>query len=210
MTTLSVPGVPFTLTPSAGPRWTVDEAGALSVTSEARTDIFIDPAMVDAEPGAAAGAGVVLNASTLLGTPPAGDFQLSARVTVDFQSTFDAGVLLVWVDDRRWSKLCFELTPAGEPMIVSVVNRGVSDDANGAIIDGQSVWLRVARIGGTIALHHSTDGAVWHLVRVFALDGLVDARVGFEGQSPTGEGCTVRFDDVRFTTERLENQRDGS
>src|SRR5699024_9658791 len=113
--------------------------GAVSVTSDARTDIFIDPAMVDAEPGAAAGAGVVLNASTLLGTPPAGDFQLSARVTVDFRSTFDAGVLLVWVDDRRWSKLCFELTPAGEPMIVSVVNRGVSDDANGAIIDGQSV-----------------------------------------------------------------------
>jgi hypothetical protein len=72
----------------------------------------------------------MLNAATLLGGPPDGDFQFSARVTVGFESAFDAGVLLLWLDERRWAKLCFEFSPAGEPMIVSVVCRGVSDDAN--------------------------------------------------------------------------------
>jgi hypothetical protein len=42
-------------------------------------------------------------------------------------STFDAGVLLLWVDERHWGKLCFEFSPAGDPMIVSVVCRGVAD-----------------------------------------------------------------------------------
>jgi hypothetical protein len=39
---------------------------------------------------------------------PECDFQLSARVTAGFTATFDAGVLLLWLDERRWGKLCFE------------------------------------------------------------------------------------------------------
>ena len=88
----------------------------------------------------------MLNAATLLGVPPDGDFQFSARVTVGFASTYDAGVLLLWVDDRHWGKLCFEFSPAGEPMVVSVVTRGVSDDANAFVVDGRTVWLRVSRV----------------------------------------------------------------
>ena len=41
------------------------------------------------------------------------DFRLSARVTVDFRATFDAGVLLLWLDEAHWAKLCFEYTPDG-------------------------------------------------------------------------------------------------
>ncbi|WP_208867453.1 DUF1349 domain-containing protein [Streptomyces himastatinicus] len=48
----------------------------------------------------------------MLGQPPAGDFQLSARVSVGFSSTFDAGVLLLWIDERHWAKL-LRVLPAG-------------------------------------------------------------------------------------------------
>ena len=100
----------------------------------------------------------MLNAATLLGDVPPGDFQLSARVTVGFASTFDAGVLLLWLDERRWAKLCFEFSPAGEPMIVSVVCRGLSDDANAFVVPGRSVWLRVSRVDRVYAYHASLDG----------------------------------------------------
>ena len=164
---LQVPGVPFPFTPSSAELWRVDEAaGAVLVSAGPHTDIFIDPSdgsaggnvnsALNVEP--MLNAESMLNAATLLGDAPAGDFQLSARVTVDFASTFDAGVFLLWLDERHWAKLCFEFSPAGEPMIVSVVCRGVSDDANAFTVPGRSVWLRVSRIDRAYAYHASLDG----------------------------------------------------
>ena len=43
------------------------------------------------------------------------------------------------------------------------------------------------------------------------LEGLQNRdKIGFEGQSPTGEGCSVTFDEIRFLPERLADLRDGS
>jgi uncharacterized protein len=199
-----VPGLHFSLSPSPAEAWAIDTATAtVTGTAPARSDIFIDPGSPDAEP--------LLNAATLLGVPPDGDFQLSARVSVEFASTFDAGVLLLWFDERHWGKLCFEYSPDGEPMIVSVVTRGVSDDANGFVVDGWTVWLRVSRIGNAFAYHASLDGETWRLIRFFAIDdAAARVSVGFEAQSPTGEGCVVTFDEIQFTRERLRELRDGS
>jgi regulation of enolase protein 1 (concanavalin A-like superfamily) len=153
----------------------------------------------------------MLNAATLLGVPPAGDFQFSARVSVDFRSHYDAGVLLLWIDEQHWGKFCFEFSPAAKPMVVSVVTRGVSDDANAFTVAERSVWLRVSRVDQVYAYHASTDGETWDLVRVFSLgEALGEHRPGFEAQSPTGDGCTVTFDDIRFTRQRLADLRNGS
>jgi regulation of enolase protein 1 (concanavalin A-like superfamily) len=206
--------VPFPLAPSSGGLWRVDEAaGAVTVPAQPRTDIFIDPVSGSAGAGASAAlnAESTLNAATLLGDVPEGDFQFSARVTVGFASAFDAGVLLIWLDDRHWGKLCFEFSPAGEPMIVSVVCRGVSDDANAFTVPAPSAWLRVSRIDRAYAYHASLDGRTWQMIRVFALDDQTShGRIGFEGQSPTGDGCSVTFDEIRFLPERLADLRDGS
>jgi uncharacterized protein len=35
-------------------------------------------------------------------------------------------------------------------------------------------------------------------------------KIGFEGQSPTGDGCSVTFDEIRFLSGRLTDFRDGS
>ena len=153
----------------------------------------------------------MLNAATLLGTPPAGDFQLSARVSVDFQTQYDAGVLLLWIDEQHWAKFCFEFSLRRKPMVVSVVTREFSDDANAFVVPDRSVWLRVSRVDRVYAYHASTDATTWQLVRVFSLGGAVaDHQIGFEVQSPTGDGCTVTFDDIRFTRQRLADLRDGS
>jgi regulation of enolase protein 1 (concanavalin A-like superfamily) len=201
-TQLELPGVPFPLQPSDGTVWTVErEPPSVSAGALPHSDVFVDPG--SGEP--------TLNASTLLGTPPSGDFRFSARVTVGFRATFDAGVLLLWVDEQNWAKLCFEVAPSGERMAVSVVCRGVADDANAFVVEGATVWLRVSRIGGAFAFHASTDGRAWRFVRHFALAGdATAARLGLEVQSPTGDGCDVRFEELRFEQERLADLRDGS
>ncbi|WCN81340.1 DUF1349 domain-containing protein [Micromonospora sp. LH3U1] len=208
---LTVPGMPSPLVPSSVGLWRVDEAtGSVTVSAQPRTDIFIDPSgdFVNAGENAAP----VLNAATLLGDlPPEGDFQFSARVTVAFASTFDAGVLLLWRDERCWGKLCFEFSPEGEPMIVSVICRGVADDANAFVVADRSVWLRVSRIGRVYAYHASLDGTTWQLIRVFSFDGETSRdRIGFAGQAPIGDGCSATFDEIHFRPERLADLRDGS
>lgn len=206
-TAQNVPGLPFALVPSSPEAWTVDESTAtVRATASAHSDIFIDPG-TDSQLNAES----LLNAATLLGVPPDGDFQFSACVTVDFSSTYDAGVLLLWLDDHHWGKLCFEYSPAGEPMIVSVVTRGVADDANAFVVDGSTVWLRVSRVDQAFAYHASLDGKTWQMIRFFTVDGTsAAASLGFEAQSPTGDGCVVAFDDIHFTRERLRELRDGS
>ena len=202
---LEIPGVPFALVPAPAAAWRLD-VGTVAGTAAPHSDLFIDPGA-----GTTLNAESLLNAATLLGLPPEGDFQFSARVTVGFAATYDAGVLLLWVDERRWAKLCFEFSPDREPMVVSVVTRGVSDDANAFVVPEQSVWLRVSRVDRAFAYHASTDSSRWRLVRFFSLDDTsVPVRLGFEAQSPTGDGCPVTFDEIRFVGRRLTDLRDGS
>jgi hypothetical protein len=118
-------------------------------------------------------------------------------------------VLLIWGDERHWAKLCFEYSPRRQPMVVSVVTRGASDDANGLVADANQIWLRVGRLGSAFAFHASTDGQTWELVRHFALDIGETTNLGFLAQSPTGAGCAATFDPIRFVPERLRDLRGG-
>ncbi len=204
---LAVPELPFAVAPSQLDVWCRDDqAGAVVATAPAHTDLYVNPG------GEGSGdAESLLNAATLLGAPPPGDFQLSARLAVDFAAQYDAGVLLLWIDERHWAKFCFEFSPAAEPMVVSVVTRDYSDDANAFVVADRSAWFRISRIDHVYAFHASTDGRMWRLIRVFTLGADLNGhRIGFEAQSPTGDGCVVTFDQIHFTSERLGDLRDGS
>jgi len=161
------------------------------------TDLFTDPM----------GRKRIENAPMLL-FPVAGDFMLHAEVNVDFASTFDAGVLLLWQDPDHWAKLCFEFSPQAKPMVVSVVTREFSDDCNSVAIDSRRVHLRIARRGAGCAFHYSEDGSYWHMVRAFRL---VDKplKAGFLVQSPRGQGCRVEFRQIRFLKQTLADIRSG-
>lgn len=196
--------LPFPLTPSPGSEWNL-ESDKLSATAAPQSDLFVDPGTAGT-----VNAVTLLNAHRLLGPAPEGDFQFSARVEADMLAQFDAGVLLLWLDDDHWAKLCYEYSPDAERMVVSVVNRAGCDDANAFVAEGTDVWLRIARVGKAFAFHASRDGQRWDFVRVFALGTSDDVQIGFSVQSPTGEGCDGAFDNVSFNRETLANLRDGS
>ncbi len=172
--------------------------GALAITAGPRSDMFVNPAGTD----------VVLNAPRLVFAPD-GDFMLSARVTVEFGATYDAGVLLLYGGERSWAKLCFEYSPQRQPMIVSVVTQGFSDDANAYVVAGNQTFLRIARLGRAFAFHASEDGRYWNLIRNFTLDPSAELMAGFVAQSPTGAGCMASFAQIAYTPERLADLRSG-
>jgi regulation of enolase protein 1 (concanavalin A-like superfamily) len=162
-----LPAVPAELEWRLDPlEWAVEQGSRLVIRAGAMTDLFVDPK--DGRKQDAAPAALFL--------PPDRSFMLSARVTVGFSATYDAGVLHVRAADDRWAKLCFEYSPQGQPMVVSVVNRGET----------------------ATAFHYSLDGVHWSFVRHFSLGALDGLRVGFSSQSPTGKGCRSEFADIRY------------
>lgn len=195
---VTFPGVPLEFSWTVPPVECGLKDGVLRAVAAPGTDIFIAPGTPPFEN---------LSAARALAPVPDGDWQLSARVRVEFRDTYDAGVLALWSDDTHWAKLCFERSPQGAPMVVSVICREVADDANSWNVAGDTVWLRISRTDGAFAFHASTDGSHWEFVRHFALPA---AQVGFVVQAPIGEGCSATFDNVRYATGRLADLRDGS
>ena len=143
---------------------------------------------------------------------PGDDFTLSARARVtSARTTFDAAVLTLHSDDDHWAKLCFEYSPAGQAMVVTVVTDRFSDDCNSAVVTGTDVHLRIARLGDAWAFHSSTDGVRWDFVRLFHLvPGGARWKVGFMAQAPMGDSCTAVFDRIALRHERLSDLRNGA
>lgn len=171
----------------------------ISITSGMETDWFIDPA----------GGQAKTNAPIALFVPPDPAFCLQAKVTVGFTATYDAGTIFVYANDALWAKLCFEYSPQQQPMIVSVVTRGTSDDCNSVVVGDSSVYLRVYKRNEVFAFHYSLDGHYWHFVRYFTLGNLGQLRMGFSSQSPTGQGCKVDFSEIRYMPGILTDLRSG-
>ena len=200
MTAFTLPGIPGELQWKNPPlEWKVEPGPSLAILAGESTDLFSDPG----------GSAPKDNAPVALFAPPDENFLLSAKVTVQFASTFDAGVLQVRERDDLWAKLCFEYSPQGQPMIVSVVTRGTSDDCNSVPIAGQTVYLRMARNVQTFAFHYSLDGRYWHMVRYFTLGWLGALRVGFSSQSPTGQQCRAVFSEISYRAGTLADNRSG-
>ena len=194
-TTPSIPGLPGTLKWQNTPRsWNMDSKNVLSISSNAKSDWFVDP--FD---------GTVANNAPILFFTPGSDYVLSARVTVKFATKWDAGALMLMGDDHHWAKLSFEFSPDGKPTLVTVVTRGLSDDCNSMSLPGNSVALRIAKSGTTYVFYFSTDEQNWQILRTFSLDTELPVRVGFESQSPAGAGAVAEFSTITYDPHRIGN-----
>jgi regulation of enolase protein 1 (concanavalin A-like superfamily) len=196
---LRIDGIPFDLFCDNRPENFQFSDESLQIVAGEKTDLFRNPR----------GQTEVDNSPRIL-FEPEGHFLLSSKVRAEFATTFDAGVLVVYGDKESWAKLCFEFSPQKQPTIVTVVNKGVSDDSNHVPVTADHVYLRVAGLGaGAFAFHYSPDGKTWHLARYFALSSKGGFRVGFSAQSPTGRGCEATFSEIRYQSTMLRDVRSG-
>lgn len=172
-----------------------------SIRANAKTDLFFHP-----------------NGENRQDNVPIAAFQtvapiisVVACVTVDFVDTYDAGALLVRTSPDQWAKLAFERSPQGNPTIVSVVTRGTSDDCDGQGIPAAKVWLRLYLQGRIAAFHYSKDGHLWHFHRTFSLERSQDdpITVGILAQSPVGQGCHARFNELQVAYDAISDFRNG-
>ena len=131
------------------------------------------------------------------------------KVELAFKNTYDAAALLVY--ENVWAKLALENSdlPCKKPAVVSVVTNRISDDCNGPVMDGNSVWFQISRVDDCFAFHYSVDGKEYQMVRVFTLPVGKTVKVGFEAQAPMGEGGERYYSDIVIENKRVENIRAG-
>lgn len=179
--------------------------GVLTVYAPAQTDYFNSPVKENGffpNP--------VANAS-LYYTELTGDFVFKTKVSLEFKNFYDAAALLVYENENVWAKLALENSdlPCRKPAVVSVVTNRISDDCNGPVMDGNSVWFQISRVDDCFAFHYSVDGVEYNMVRVFTLPVGQTVKVGFEAQAPMGEGGNRYYSEISIENKRVENIRAG-
>lgn len=142
-------------------------------------------------------------------TEVTGDFVMKARVSLEFQETFDSACIMVWQDKTHWAKACFEKTEYETHAVVSVVTKDTSDDANGCNVEEEKVWLQVSRRGSAFAFHYSLDGENFYMMRFFVLSADETVKAGFVAQAPQGEGGIRVFEDWSIEHKTVKNIRAG-
>lgn len=154
-----------------------------------KTDLFISP---DGK--------YAINKSPRLIFKPDSDFILTAKIGLEFNAKWDAGVLIIYNDSKHFAKFCFESDYKGQPRIVSVVCNEVADDCNSLAIDKNEVYYRI--IGSakknTFNFYYSADGKSWFPVRSFRLNKIDNLHIGFSTQSPSGNECHADFSEIDF------------
>ena len=171
---------------------------SLSVTVGEGTDFFNNP-----EEGSITASAPFLNKEIQ------GNFVAKALVEPDFSSQWNAVALMVYLDSLHWIKFAFENSDATGPSMVSVVTRGTSDDANGAILKDQSrIWLALVRKGGLYSMHWSEDGEQYYMTRLTQLPNAETIQLGLEMQSPVGKEATHRIHFFEIENKTVENLRD--
>jgi len=190
-----IDGVPGDLAWRNAPvSWHVEHGSVLTIRSGKDTDWFVDP--FD---------GTIHNTAPMLLFTPANDYVFNTKVKVAFNAKWDAGALMVWADEHHWGKLSYELSPAKQPTLVTVVTRGLSDDCNSVPIPGNTVHLQIAKSGPAYVFYFSTDGKNWQVLRVFSLGEDLKPKIGFESQSPAGDGTEVVFSEVHYSSKKIAN-----
>lgn len=161
----------------------------LKIVAPANTDLFIAP-----------DGGYETDKSPRLIFKPDSDFILTAKITPDFKSKWDAGVLLIYNDSKHFAKFCFESDFRGQPRVVSVVCNDVADDCNSMAVSNKDVYYRIigSTKGNTFGFYYSDNGKTWFPIRGFKLDKTDNLQIGFSAQSPTGIECGVDFEDISF------------
>ena len=175
------------------------ENGSINVLAEKGTDFFNNP-----------------EDSTLTSTAPflyqevSGDFVATTLVRPDFSSMWNAVALMVHIDDNSWIKFAFENSDATGRSIVSVVTKGVSDDANGAILNDKDViWLKLIRKANIYSMFWSLDGVDYKMSRLTSMPVADTIKVGLEFQSPVGKPAEHEVDYFQIKHTTVQDLRKG-
>jgi len=165
----------------------VDAEGTLALTSPGRRNLFVSP-----------GGDFRQTDAPMILFPAGDEFVFSAKVAAPLTHVYDVAALVVYVDAENWAKLCYENSVEMKATLVSVVNRGLSDDCNGPETEAGYIYYAILRRGAEFAFHWSADGKTWHLLRHFRLESAAPVRIGFAVHGVDEDPLTGTFSEIHY------------
>jgi regulation of enolase protein 1 (concanavalin A-like superfamily) len=198
---IKLPGVHFTKCLNDADR-KADVAGdSITITAGARQDYFNDP-----DGKLSNNTAPVLLAKVDNSKP----FTFVARVAPQFNATYDAGALYLFVTGQLWQKFAFERDERGTTRIVSVRTIDTSDDANHDPVSDKATYLKLSSDTKTVGLYYSRDKSTWHLARLYKNNYPATVWLGLSAQSPLGDGSSSVFTAPVLTKESVKDFRLGN
>ncbi|MCO4293187.1 DUF1349 domain-containing protein [Solitalea sp. MAHUQ-68] len=130
---------------------------------------------------------------------PDSNFVLKAKVSPEFNATYDGGAVLIYSDDANWANLLFEKNERNTYGIVSsLVKNKISDGNYHTETTSNEVYLKVAKSGKIFNFYYSLDGQKWILTRTFPYEKMQNLRIGFYAQAAKGPSCKVHFTEISY------------
>ncbi len=199
-TRIVLPGITFTRSLNGAAGHAKVNAGALTLTSEAKRDNFRDP------DGKLSNNTAPMLLTQVDNSKP---FTLTAKLTPVFADTYDAGALYIWVRDDLWLKMAMERDERRRVRIVSVRTTGTSDDNNHDVVTEKSVHMKISSDTKTVGFYYSLDNETWQLIRLFKNEYPKEIWMGVSSQSPVGNGTSALFENVVLTDKSINDFRMG-
>jgi uncharacterized protein len=197
---VSIKSIPFKLLWDKKPLKFVAGQNNITITAGKETDLYC---FVD-------GNYYANTAPKLLFTPDS-NFVLTVKIIPDFKSVYDGGAILIYSDDSNWAKLLFEMNEDKTLALgSSLVKNRRGDDNYHTIIEKNEVFVRVARNEKVFNFYYSKDGSKWNLLRTFPYEKFENLKIGFYAQSPKGESCSVRFNEITYKGEKYKDYFTGN
>jgi hypothetical protein len=145
---ITLPGITFTRSLNGAAAHAKVEDGRLTLTSEARRDMFRDP-----NDKFSNSTSPLLLAEIDNKKP----FTLTAKITPTFLKMYDAGALFIYVKDDLWLKLAMEMDERHKTRMVSVRTIGTSDDNDHDVITEKSVYMKISSDAKIVGFYYSLD-----------------------------------------------------
>lgn len=136
-------------------------------------------------------------------------FTFSVKVTPQFNTTYDAGALYIYLNNNLWQKFAFEMDEKTQTRIVTVRTNNTSDDNNHDVVSKNSVLMKISSDTKSIGFYYSTDSITWQLVRVYKNSYPSKIWIGISSQSPLGNGINTVFEECKITKEAVKDFRSG-
>jgi len=122
------------------------------------------------------------------------DFEVSVKITGDYQSQYDQMGLMLRIDDQHWIKTGIEYVD-GVCNFSAVITNDFS--SWNVITLGEkpvSIWIRVIRKKDAVEIFYSMDGIHFLLSNLAYFPENKPTKVGMMAASPKGEGFKATFE----------------
>lgn len=172
--------------------WARGSGGSLRVTMESGTDYWQRTHY-----------GFRADNGPFFHTQAAGDWTLSAKVTLIPKHQYDQAGLLIHLSENCWLKTALEYESEWPAMLGAVVtNGGYSDWSTEAWNEASfSYWLRLIRRDNCYRVDWSRKGIVWQQLRLATLledAGQSPVAVGLYAASPKSGGGEALFEHIQI------------